>query len=97
MTGVASEAETRPDPPSDRRAWRVERRVPDRKLPIDGRQRTRNERFAIREAGRSQLRRGVVAAIEQIVDLTDDLQPPRQRVAPAEIDDRIAGESPGPR
>ena len=42
------------------------------------------------EAGRSQLRAGRVLAIEQVVDLPDQLELPGQREPDAEIDDGVA-------
>src|SRR5262245_40187052 len=67
------EGEPQSSPRRSWRAWRVERRVLDGKFAVDRRKRAGDEVSGVGESGWSELRGGVVLAIEQIVDLHEDL------------------------
>src|SRR5262249_8230185 len=90
-----SELDAGADPEQAWRARRVERALRPGKLTVDRRERPRDERPGAREAGRPQLAGRVVAAIEHVVHLPDQLQPARQPIPHAGIDDGISRDRPG--
>src|SRR5918994_7948377 len=84
-----SKLESRPDPAADGRAWCEECGVLQRVLAIDRGKRPRQEVSVFVETKRTELRRGVVVPIEQVADLAHHLEPARQRVPSADVDDGI--------
>src|SRR6266496_1955338 len=69
------ELDTRADPERGGRAGCVKGGALYRKRSLHGGKRAGDERAGAREAGWSELRGTVIAAVEQVVDLSDELQP----------------------
>jgi hypothetical protein len=59
-------------PGAPRRAWRIESRVDNGKLSVDG-EGPSNEGAGVRKSRRSQLRRREVLPVEKITDLAEQL------------------------
>src|SRR6185295_602162 len=89
--GDPSELKSGADPEGGGCSWGIERRLLHRERAVDLGKRTGDERARIGEAGGSELRGGVVVAIEQVVDLANHLEPTVHLVASTEIHDGIAG------
>src|SRR5262245_15667382 len=65
-------------------------------LAADGREGTRDEISDVCEARRSKLRCGVILAIEQIVDLHEELQLPMNLIAASQFEYGVSGRRPRP-
>jgi len=96
MRRMGSELNPDSAPRPARRARRIERRVLDRKFPAHCGKGPNDERSGGGEPSRPELRGREVLAVEQIIDLGEELQPLGNLIARAEIDDSIAWRPAGP-
>src|SRR5687767_8087782 len=86
----ALQTESQADPGAARCAWTDECRVREWKLAVHRRERTREEGARFREARSTELGRRGVCLVEQIVDLSNQLETARQRVAGTEVEHGIS-------